>query len=159
MELKHLAAYLPYGLEIYDNVHKFSFNLSEKWANELPIEFQPTFGKNILTQVLLDDTLKPCLRQLSNLTKEIEHNGEKFVPIDTIGEKVNDFCDLDFVTDWSDRGGNFLEYLDEFIQRKDNHHHLDFLPFGFIQKLLEWKFDIFSLIEKGEAIDINTLDL
>ena len=31
--------------------------------------------------------------------------------------------------------------------------------FWIIQKLVEWHFDVAHLIEKGEAIDVNTLDV
>ncbi len=30
-------------------------------------------------------------------------------------------------------------------------------PYEVMEKLLSWHFDVFSLIEKGLAIDINTL--
>lgn len=74
-----------------------------------------------------------CLRPLSNLTKPIEHNGEEFIPRDSLH--------------WNgiyktDKGIKI--YLDELYLS-------DFL------KLIEWGFDIAGLIEKNEAIDVNTL--
>ena len=89
LELKHIAPYLPYGLEcqlmgefeedgetpiVFDLVggmegdyvsvaHKQSY-VSDQW--EVGVEDQEVF---------------PILRPLSDLTKEIEHNGEKFVPM------------------------------------------------------------------------------
>ena len=142
MELKHLAAYLPYNIEIYDIVHKFSFNLSEKWANELPLEFQEAFGKNLFTQVLIDKTLKPILRPLSDLTKEIEENGEKFVP-----------------TEWLQNRYELLNLHEQAEQLSKDHRWLNQSDYMLVMHLIEWKFDVFGLIEKGEAIDINTLDL
>ena len=31
------------------------------------------------------------------------------------------------------------------------------MSYGLVSKLIEWHFDVFGLIEKGLAIDINTL--
>lgn len=61
-----------------------------------------------------------------DLTKEIEHNGEKFVPRDKFY-------------------GNPLDF-----KIRENSYDV-------VQKLLEWHFDIYNLIEKDLAIDINTL--
>lgn len=80
--------------------------------------------------------VKPILRPLSYLTEEIEHNGEKFVPIDYfLGE------DYDLV------------YNACLI-----HNDFSYLPYNLVQLLLEWHFDLFKLTEQGLAIDINTLN-
>lgn len=73
LELKHINPYLPYGLKIRNNkttfemIHQFKPNdlnvISLRGVLELPFEN------------------KPILRPLSDLTKEIEVNGEKFVPM------------------------------------------------------------------------------
>jgi len=36
--------------------------------------------------------------------------------------------------------------------------YVKIFPFCVCQKLVEWHFDIANLIEKGEAIDVNTLE-
>jgi len=71
------------------------------------------------------------LRPLSDLTKEIEVNGEKFVPIKKIKEMypLDTFSSTSNIAQWS---------------------------FRVVQKLLEWHFD-YGLIENDLAIDINTL--
>lgn len=69
------------------------------------------------------------LHPLSDLTKEIEHNGEKFVPEE-----------------------NLLD--SEMILRNVDYR---MLRFGDIERLISWHFDIVGLIDKGEAIDVNTL--
>jgi len=74
LELKHLAAYLPYGLKIQGQTHG---------------EIQEMTGLNSGVVMINHNTkgwadfydIKPILRPLSDLTKEIEINGEKFVPI------------------------------------------------------------------------------
>ncbi len=76
---------------------------------------------------------KLILRPLSDLTKEIEVNGEKFVPL----EKLSSFK------------SEYTEYLSEF-----KGDILDTrLEFCIVQKLYEWHFNIHGI----EAIDINTL--
>lgn len=78
---------------------------------------------------------KPILRPLSYLTKEIEVYGEKFVPI-----KEYDYLRFDEISNYKG-GSNTLN----FIQVREQN------------VLLELHFDIYGLIEKGLAIDINTL--
>ena len=41
---------------------------------------------------------------------------------------------------------------------KFNFIDLKYLPYGVVEKLLEWHFDIFGLLEKGLAVDINTIN-
>lgn len=78
---------------------------------------------------------KPILRPLSDLTKEIEHKGERFVPIDRIKES---------------------QY--HLFFREDITSPLEGLQFSELRKLIEWHFDITDLVSKGEAIDVNTLE-
>lgn len=160
LELKHIAPYLPYGIKLFDQwdesdngyileVHGFDGEHQE-W-----LIYDNLDGNHA---VICKSLVKMVLRPLSDLTKEIEHNRGKFIPMNVVGEVVNDFCKCDFVSDWSSKGDCFETYVDEFIKRIWNNHHLDYLPFGFVQKLLEWHFDIFGLIENGLAVDINTLN-
>ena len=70
--LKAYSAYLPYGLkgnfEVSEVVPNGPFELRNKTLRVDNLEFFLKYAK-------------PFLRPLSDLTKEIEHNGEKFVPI------------------------------------------------------------------------------
>lgn len=136
LELKHLAPYLPYGLK-YCRVHQSPIDLTEK------IEFvgeastkgdEHNINNNLLCEYLYMKYL-PILHPLSDLTKEIEVNGEKFVP----NKKIQ----------WL-----FEEYFDysEYILNGK-------LCFNKMEKLFEWHFDVFGLIEKDLAIDINTIEL
>lgn len=147
LTLEHLAPYLPYGLKMF---HK-----------ESAVKIQTMTHFDLCEDLLQHHNKwrnKPILRPLSDLTKEIEHNGRTFVPMDTVGDIPNNFCKCDFVTDWCDKGGDFNEYVQEFVKGVFGNHHLDYLPFGFVQKLIEWHFDVFGLIEKGLAIDINSIE-
>lgn len=124
LELKHLAGYLPYGLKI-----------------ETPygIEILEALGEDwIFTEEkkAYNFTAKPILRPLSDLTKEIEINGEKFVPYDKLNYKPT----IKHVSDYP-----------------FNCFDLQFIAHYSFQLLIEWHFDVFGLIEKDLAININTL--
>ncbi len=93
---------------------------------------------------VLDGNFKPILHPLSDLTKEIEHGGEKFVPI------KNFHCGLQYVT----LKNEMLSIWDGDMWTDK----IDAIPLGYIQKLIEWHFDIADLISKNEAIDVNTLE-
>lgn len=92
-----------------------------------------------------------CLRPLSDLTKPIEHKGEKFVPIDRLNqlfgyEKCKIVCYINNGVGWSIE----CDFCNTAICFDD--------MFNPIQKLIEWHFDIADLLSKGEAIDVNTLE-
>lgn len=129
-ELHHLVGYLPYGVK--GKVTDLEEN--ETWYDEIETV---CFRDNILTfkdavDVYLDEpnetVFKPILRPLSDLIKEIEVNGEKITPIDR----------LNCTSLYQDTDGCLN------IGFKDT------------QKLFEWHFDIYGLIENNLAIDINT---
>lgn len=136
LELKHLAAYLPYEL-------KYMTDLEVEKHELKSIDFgikMVNFGHG---DAKLVSEIKPILRNLSDLTREIEVNGEKFVPIEKIkNENVSNIeCDLH---------GLYLNQKDE--------AQLNIIQFWMIENyLFEWHFDVFGLISAGLAIDINTL--
>jgi hypothetical protein len=118
LQLKHLAPYIPYKL-----------NIVVKSRN------QPNWN-HTLTPAYLGcmDGVFPVLRPLSDITKKIEVDGEKFVPLSYI--YGNDF----------EPCAQYFENLNE-------------LCIGYREMLLlfEWHFDVFGLIGNNLAIDINTL--
>ena len=85
--------------------------------------------------------IKPIFRPLSDLTKEIEVNGEKFIP-----------CDLLFDGWKGDRDLTIWLYDTE---QKLSSGQYKLVDYGIIQQLSEWHFDVFGLIEKGLAINIT----
>jgi hypothetical protein len=129
IELKHLAVYLPYKLRL----------VARNVVSETPKRIYSNLtAMNIMSLVEGDTLYKPILRPLSDLTKEIEVNGEKFVSLDKLAELEEVVC---------------LQYTTEFFDTSMN-----YLPYWIVQKLLEWHFDIYGLIENGLVIDINTLN-
>jgi hypothetical protein len=134
LEIKHLAPYFPYGLKL--NLTRPLF----KCNNVSIIKCDFRYSKTTKEQYLCLDNVTygyhdiiPILRPLSDLTKEIEHNGEKFVPIEYL---YNNYTPITK----SVKG----MYMD--LQSPLDHR------FDVVQKLIEWHFDVFGLIEAGLAV-------
>ncbi len=129
LELKHLASYFPYRLKV-------------EYATDIYL-FEGLIGKDGIFVSKKNTTLlptkqqfvKPILRPLSDLTKEIEYGGK-----DT--DLLKFICDK-----WGYRG--YAHILENIVSQK--------ISFSLSQKLFEWHYDVFGLIEAGLAIDINTL--
>lgn len=114
----------------------------------------------------------PILYPLSDLTKEIEHNGEKFVPIVELAKvaglsprKISEISNNKVICDnkgWRSFSEFSFNYNSFHIAcfRNGNLAYMDWNidQIKLFQKLIEWHFDIAGLIEKGEAIDINTIE-
>ena len=90
------------------------------------------------------DYYKPILRPLSDLTKPIEHNGEKFVPIERLAFEFR--LQMYQFIDGAFYDNNYRRYLD-----------IKEMPFVVVLKLIEWHFNLFGRIDNGEAIDVNLL--
>lgn len=133
LELKHLAPYLPYGLQV-------------RWDHYR--ESEPTF---VMTCKNLSDIehdryeLCPLLRPLSDLTKEIEHNGEKIIAFNYILEWCAEYKKRYPGRKILDNGANGWA-ITESIKPTS-------LSYTSIQPLFEWHFDVFNLIESGLALD------
>jgi hypothetical protein len=130
LELKHLAPYLPYGLKI-DFLD---------WYKQ--VRFKSTLDVNILERANhygvnnLSEHIKPILRPLSDLIKEIEH--------DTVDNYAAGF-------------GLIKELIQYDIDKGLIYTALWSYPYLTWVKLVEYHFDVFGLIDKGLAIDINTI--
>lgn len=186
LTLEHLAPYLPYGLKCHN------MGNTDEEGHAFVSEIVGLDHDNVWVShehedndYAYSDTF-PLLRPLSNLTKEIEHNGVSFLPllllakvedyqnnyldddesgIPIIGKDVSDF-DMGsmtyahtyrfrfdeelklFVVDLLDEDGSMISELMSIATRN----------FDLIKKLFEWHFDVFGLIDKGLAIDINSIE-
>ena len=146
LELKHLSPYLPYGLKVehggYKKTNRELLGLQKgnnSVSNELAI-FKDAQG--YFTGYLYE--CKPILRPLNVLDKEIEIDNEKFIPITKLlqGSHFN----TDSMTFYEQSG-----YIETMTDMHCGSSYMD------IQQLVEWHFDVFGLIDKGLAIDINAL--
>ena len=131
LELKHLAPYLPYDLEckVWKPAHIH---------NNKVVKLVGLINKDCgcFTQNnYYYDEFKPILRPLSDLTKVIQHNGDEFIP----------YIEYNYISE-------FLEELSTL-----DYTYMDHVQYKVINVLFELHFDVFGLIEKGLAIDINTI--
>ena len=127
LELKHLSAYLPYGLKMTRNgfIGQLITLKDDKESIAETFEFQVSCS-NWWENTDDCNHYKPLLRPLSQLSKEIDHNGDRFVPMDLLAE---DSC----------------FYFDkEYVLRQ---------PYWVVEKLLSWHFDIYQLLENNLAIE------
>jgi len=133
LELKHLAPYLPYGLNV-KIVSKIR-NYKEGQIRELKGQLFWDFGRT------KREIIKPTLRPLSDLV--VGGNGE-----DTFSDLSNKAFTMNLSNDnW-----------DKFCRDIRKPKGYDLIPHWIFQDLIKNHFDVFGLIEKGLAIDINTLN-
>ena len=152
-----LAMSLPHELRCEISNKKVCYKLASYTATDYALEFN---DKGIIGT--------PILHPLSDLTKEIEHKGEKFVPmvelsklagfepqqLDPIDEIVA-ICNNYSISFGYEKGSFFAGR----INFKENDWIEDITIKNQLQlfsKLIEWHF---SLMDEGEKfIDVNTLE-
>lgn len=149
IELKHLAPYLPFKLRLKREGYEKKYHMvssSESAFYSDGVE---------LNKVISDryEVFKPIFYPLSSLTKEIEHNGGRFVPFDKLFEKNprinNPIISMQAIGYVFDGQTNWISTVDGSIQKS--------CSWWIVQKLFEWHFDVFGLIPAGLALDVETL--
>ena len=127
-----LTPHLPHGVFV---LRPDGHTMLKIEGFELPdnLIFRETQGRTYGDLRCTDNKL--ILYPLSDLIKEIEQNGKKFVPAEIL---------------YNDSAGdlNLFENKQRVIRG---------LLYWVIEKLLEWHFDVDGLIDKGLAVDVNTL--
>lgn len=120
-------------------IHKMKTMLTElDWTTYLPyrphvhVRYMDNHGSEVdkvttltlrlLTKIIGIGWSKLILRPLDHIDAEITHNGEKFVPIERLVERF----------------GNGFDYYDIGNQTT-------MYPYGIVQQLIEWHFDVFGL--------------
>lgn len=148
LTIKELAPYLPYGLMV--EIQQTTYGkIIEPFVG---IKHGNFFfgGRKVDVDEYSFDEFKPILRNLSSLTKEIEHNGERFVPLNKLKYIINDFDTF---------GSNDIS--DIFIGDTNRNYGTEYYfndTIEIVQKMHEWHFDLYGLIEQGLAIDVETLE-
>lgn len=92
LELKHLSAYLPYGVRVLRPDLKTILDVKGVIGNLI------VFNENGLETYGSIFYSKLILRPMSDLNKEIDHNGERLVPMEKVREAFGsvDFRNIDF---------------------------------------------------------------
>lgn len=165
IKMEELCPYLPYRLKIQTAYGLHVMNSEVDRFSDDP---------NISIRAVINnpDQYKPVLRNLSDLTKEIEHNGEKFVPILRIFHEagiIHNFESFEFITDKA------LDFRPCKYGVKDNELSFWYEPeyqlfmyegdeeipalhqYTLHTKLFEYHFDIFGILDKKLGIDLNTI--
>jgi len=146
LTLQVLSAYLPYGVKVYDTIYQMS---------------RPLIGHSVqrfMTLGIFPESEKLLLRPLSDLTTEIEHNGERFVPIENLIKADNKVIVSNYVSDGSKAITITITYKlmgDTFTDFIINRNTVDNTDYRYVQQLLEWHFDLFSLLDSGDALPLT----
>lgn len=150
LELKHLAPYLPYKLKMKGNQGGDVFHLLGLRNNETCLFFELSYWEDIFD-------FKPMLRPICDLTKEIEINGKKFVPMEYL---------FDFENPYNKIPKRMKYHYEEVPNRISITHNatcrstevlfseMGANPYWMMQKLFEWHFDVFGLINEGLALPL-----
>ena len=152
LEIKHLTPYLPYGVKVSNNTHPDDVNFVIGLRGETYfIEQNSKYAYGDI------ENCKILLRPLSDLTKEIEINGKKFVPIEYFFEFENP----------NNKIPKRMKYHYEEVPNRISISHnassrstevlfseMGANPYWMIQKLFEWHFDVFGLIDQGLALPL-----
>lgn len=168
LTIEHLACYLPYGLKAINYFGNITIikglQRGDESVNNDLWKFKHTDG-SFLTGYLYE--CKPILRPLSDLTKEITHNGETFVPIMKLVKIVlpnslsDEWYDSPNIQLGVERGNYFSEEF--FFDENGFQYLIQGVPsqvknqYELFQKLISWHFDVFGLLDKDLAVNINTL--
>lgn len=160
LELHHISPYLPYGLKFINPEHKHLIpipmeiisveNFHEKGVyvkSQIDGDFHySTWTKNF--------GYMPILRPLSDLAKEIEHISstielepslQKIKPNELFKKHWHLTIREDGLFSVNNGDGTCTGF--KYMSSR----------YDVLLLLFEWHFDVFGLIEKGLAIDINTL--
>lgn len=128
INLEQLAPYLPYGLLVKSKggtVFRMSLTNNMKGSGV----------EDRTIDMILSNGYTPLLRPLSQLSEEITHNGESFIPMSENDPSPLDYTDLSF---------------DSFNGREVVNWNT---PYITMQLLFKWHFDVFGLIKLGIAIE------
>lgn len=142
-----LAMSLPYGLVVSNENANENFLLAglNLDSSELLV-YSYIYGSiNESVGEYGINMFKPILHPMSDLIKAIEHNGEKFIPLHRLLEHSS--FNLGAMTN-----KDIMEFADIYS-------NVDLITVNDLPLYLEWKFDIAGLIDKGKAIDVNTLKI
>lgn len=199
LEIKHITPYLPYGLKVEVLDYQCDY-VGKQYDKAIGLHQWDTACKfwSVLTIGGAKPDVKrvkPILRPLSDLTKEIEHGGETFVPLKRLFEMydmnkfwedrpceiakaapivsceaihyskhIGSYSEVKYVQETSNMGDLVCLFTYDWTRRRFT-HRCETMGQGYdvgyqidmFDVLSEWHIDFRNLIEKGLAIDINTI--
>lgn len=178
LELKHIAPYLPYGLQVISDYEQFTLVGYDVLTDICKIQYDKSklvFSESIysISPILrpisdlyiscLDGELTPMIELAKmlfnnylNVYNSLSIDRVKHIEIfyKVVSDKVVVYEESDAMFEMM-----FHKILNGFVAW--NLYDETILPvtnqLQLFQQLFEWHFDVFNLIENGLAIDINTL--
>lgn len=177
LKLKHLVPYMPYGLRFATDFDHMKYIMAGLETQQSIVVLKAYNNakkkKKLAIKTLVKYNYKPILRPPSDLTKEIEHKGIRFIPIVELlkiifGEIENYNLIKEFAVEMTIENqvymlavfskNNFYLRLSKKFENQSR-EILDITKYqDLINKLCEWHFDFQNLIPQGLALDINTLN-
>ena len=139
LEVKHLAPYYSYKL-MTDKGELLSMDYSRRNFKSPVVEIRMGVSQLYDTEFRVNE-IKPILRPMSSMVGE---NG--FIMFELLG--------LDFTTQDNDV---FVSEEGRVYFEDESNFNVQHLKYETVEKLFEHHYDVFGLIEKGLAIDINSL--
>ena len=136
-------------IRIYVNVVDPRFDLDGSIYRVLGYSFKFQEGLEIHTPIMAfhSKQIKPILFPKSSLTKEIEINGNKFIPAKVlwpvVGSDEENF----------DKYGVLPSYWEVILEMG-----LVYWEHWQVRKVYKWNIDVHDWIKSGKAIDVNFLD-
>jgi hypothetical protein len=184
IELKKIMPYVPYKLKIWDSPDEESINICELLSVDRNGVYElKEINHNDVYSVdpIIWANVKPILRPLSFLTKEIEVNGQLIVPIvelakieeGTINDHItgniieigiigckNETYYVKYLVETTNMGDliyyfGYWSHLNRFAKKDITTNSVKGTSFqlDLFSKLFEWHFDVFGLIEQKLAVD------
>jgi hypothetical protein len=153
LTLEHLSVYLPYGLKV----------TKSDWGKCLKVNIDDGILNQVGINYVIKTNAKPILYPLSSLTETIWYEGKEINPIEFIkdwyNEKHVEIDDLEYycLNDKYVLGSEF-GLFGAIHEREQTEAEIISMPYQAYQLLFKMKIDVFSLIEKGLAVDVNTLE-
>ena len=144
LKLEYLSPYLPYNLRLIFEKSGRIINM-QSCFNEGDLHITDCGEGNDYNLKLWE--FKPILRPLSDLVEEInaDNDNKTFAP--NIYLLENRECEAEY---------EFIEALYDDMRTVED--KMRFAPYSIFIQLVKWHFDVFGLIPKGLAFNINDLE-
>ena len=162
LTIEHLAPYLPHELKMIFN------RKGGRVITLTAIGKQAGFGDTISggygSMWLESCGFNPILRPFSDVTKEITHKGETFVPMHRLKNGGTDRNEFRYI-EWKGYGAidneehetTFDPKTMSFYQFYMGESRICTKQYEKFQKLFEWHFDVFGLIPAGLAVSVDSI--
>lgn len=167
LEIKHLAPYLPNQPFIYFGAlagYEMIYPVLGYQPHKILTYEDGNRGNRIWVDLEQFQYHRLVLHPLSSLTKPITHKGDTFVPMHRLkngGTDLNQFRYMEWkgygAIDNEEHETTFDPITMSFYQFYRGESRMCTNQYEKFEKLFEWHFDVFGLIESGLAIDANTL--